>query len=574
MEVSQIEKLDASNYGVWKEDVRVLLMERNCWRITSGEEKYPTEVEPDEKSTPAERSKDLREKAKEIKDFSIRRDKAYTVQAIYRWEDSRFIFDKILEELLAEESRLKQCQKDQSFSAYYVDSPSSNQKQVPSSNKSVTIKPVTKTDEHHPRGRKSRPKGRQPQSEGRRTPSFSRQRDKPPHQTSYVIHALLTESQADKEWATPVVPVVKRDGSIRLCGDYRCTVNKSVKPYTYPLPTVNEVLSTVAGGKVFSKLDLSQAYLQLPVDDATSRLLTLNTHKGLFRVKRLPFGIPGLLNFYGSFLKRRSDILEPLHKLLQKDVPWEWTAEHEEAYKASKGLLTTDDLLVHYDEKLPLILTSDASSYGLGSVLSHLLPNGKEAPVAYYSRTMTKTERNYSQTDKEALAILAGVKKFHSYLLGRRFRIVTDHRPLLGIFNSTKPIPQMISPRVLRWSLSLQAYDYELEYRKGKDIANADALSRLPVSTPEFDVPQPADIFDEKTLRSGAVLDPSRDFEDTYKSDSDLSSENEVQTDPSKITQPIDPVPSTSPPLLQPVRTQDMKRKNSLRILYFFCVFQ
>ncbi|KAG8172839.1 hypothetical protein JTE90_002920 [Oedothorax gibbosus] len=195
------------------------------------------------------------------------------------------------------------------------------------------------------------------------------------------------------------------------------------------------------------------------------------------------------------FLKRRSDILEPLHKLLQKDVPWEWTTEHEEAYKASKGLLTTDDLLVHYDEKLPLILTSDASSYGLGSVLSHLLPNGKEAPVAYYSRTMTKTERNYSQTDKEALAILAGVKKFHSYLLGRRFKIVTDHRPLLGIFNSTKPIPQMISPRVLRWSLSLQAYDYELEYRKGKDIANTDALSRLPVSTPEFDVPQPADIF-------------------------------------------------------------------------------
>ncbi|KAG8186234.1 hypothetical protein JTE90_008761 [Oedothorax gibbosus] len=187
-----------------------------------------------------------------------------------------------------------------------------------------------------------------------------------------MVHKGILESISSSEWATPVVPVVKRDGSIRLCGDYRCTVNKSVKPNTYPLPTVNEVLSTVAGGKVFSKLDLSQAYLQLPVDDATSRLLTLNTHKGLFRVKRLPF-----------------DILEPLHKLLQKDVPWEWTAEHEEAYKVSKGLLTTDDLLVHYDEKLPLILTSDASSYGLGSVLSHLLPNGKEAPVAYYSRTMT-----------------------------------------------------------------------------------------------------------------------------------------------------------------------------------------
>ncbi|KAG8183860.1 hypothetical protein JTE90_005324 [Oedothorax gibbosus] len=150
MEVSQIEKLDASNYGAWKEDVRVLLMERNCWRITSGEEKYPTEVEPDEKSTPVEDPKIFVKKLKKLRTF-------------------------------------------------LSDGIKRNQKQVPSSNKSVTIKPVTKTDEHNPRGRKSRPKGRQPQSKGRRTPSFSRQRDKPPHQTSYVIHALLTEGQADKE---------------------------------------------------------------------------------------------------------------------------------------------------------------------------------------------------------------------------------------------------------------------------------------------------------------------------------------------------------------------------------------
>ncbi|KAG8172840.1 hypothetical protein JTE90_002921 [Oedothorax gibbosus] len=66
-----------------------------------------------------------------------------------------------------------------------------------------------------------------------------------------MVHKGILESISSSEWATPVVPVVKGDGSIRLCGDYRCTVNKSVKPYTYPLPTVNEVLSTVAGGKVF-----------------------------------------------------------------------------------------------------------------------------------------------------------------------------------------------------------------------------------------------------------------------------------------------------------------------------------
>ncbi|XP_039761434.1 uncharacterized protein K02A2.6-like [Pararge aegeria] len=99
------------------------------------------------------------------------------------------------------------------------------------------------------------------------------------------------------EWATPVVPIVKKSGEIRLCGDYRSTVNEATESDTYPMPTANEVFATVAGGKFFTTLDLDRAYTQVIVDDNTSKLLTLNTCKGLYTVHRLAFGVkacPGI----------------------------------------------------------------------------------------------------------------------------------------------------------------------------------------------------------------------------------------------------------------------------------------
>ena len=92
-------------------------------------------------------------------------------------------------------------------------------------------------------------------------------------------------------WAAPVVPVLKQNGTIRLCGDYRITVNQASKVDTYPLPRVEELFAALAGGKVFSKLDMSQAYLQLQLDDKSAELVTINTHKGLFKYNRLPFGV-------------------------------------------------------------------------------------------------------------------------------------------------------------------------------------------------------------------------------------------------------------------------------------------
>ena len=92
-------------------------------------------------------------------------------------------------------------------------------------------------------------------------------------------------------WAAPIVPVGKKDSSIRICGDYKLTVNTASSTVTYPLPVIDELLANLAGGNYFTKLDLSNAYLQLPLEKESSAYVTINTHKGLFSYNRLPFGV-------------------------------------------------------------------------------------------------------------------------------------------------------------------------------------------------------------------------------------------------------------------------------------------
>ena len=120
----------------------------------------------------------------------------------------------------------------------------------------------------------------------------------------------------------------------------------------------------------------------------------------------------GLVNFYARFLHNLSTVLRPLHHLLEKDVPWKWTINCQKAVDEVKQLMMSDQILTQYDPKLPMLVSCDASLYGLGAVLSHRFSNGDERPIAYASRTLTTAERNYSQIDKEALGIVWGLNGF------------------------------------------------------------------------------------------------------------------------------------------------------------------
>ena len=132
---------------------------------------------------------------------------------------------------------------------------------------------------------------------------------------------------------------------------------------------------------------------------------------------------------------------------------------------------------------------------GLGVVLSHRMPNGEERPIAYASRSLTKAETNYAQIEKEALSIMFGIRKFHQYVYGRCFTLITDHKPLLKIFGPKNNLPSMAAARIQRWSVELCAYQYDIQYKRSEDHSNADMLSRLPEAQQQQQPPEQETVY-------------------------------------------------------------------------------
>ena len=146
----------------------------------------------------------------------------------------------------------------------------------------------------------------------------------------------------------------------------------------------------------------------------------------------------GLLNYYAKFIPNLASLLYPLNQLLKKDCKWHWLKDCSRVFAEAKQKLTSAPVLVHYDPKLPIVLAGDASAYGIGAVISHSFPDGSEKPIAYASRTLSSAEKNYAQVEKEALALIFGLSKFHQYLYGRTFILQTDHKPLTTILGPTQ----------------------------------------------------------------------------------------------------------------------------------------
>ena len=190
-------------------------------------------------------------------------------------------------------------------------------------------------------------------------------------------------------------------------------------------------------------------------------------------------GFLGLLGYYRKFIKNFAKLTKPLTKCLKKNAKIIHDSEFVECFQLCKKLLTDEPILQYPDFDKPFNITTDASNVAIGAVLSQG-PIGRDLPIAYTSRTLNDSETNYSTIEKELLAVVYAVKYFRPYVYGKKFTIITDHKPLQWLFSIKDP-----HGKLMRWRLKLSEYDYDIVYKKGKLNANADALSRVEIHTKE-----------------------------------------------------------------------------------------
>ena len=405
---------------------------------------------------------------------------------------------------------------------------------------------------------------------------------------------------AQSEWASPVVLVLKKDGTIRFCVDFR-RLNAATIADTYPLPRMEDCIDSLGDATVFSTLDALWGYWQVPIAEEDRDKTTFTTHLGTYRFKRMPFGLrnapatfqraldivlsgvrwrtclvylddvvvfsktetdhldhldevltlleeagiklklkkcfffrskieylghilmPGRMgvspdskasiavknarfpvnltqmrsflgaaNVYRRFIKGFSKLARPLTDMLTKDSTanfTEPTEEQTEAFDALKGAMIRPPILALPKPGRPYMIDTDASSYALGAALLQQQDpaNPTEwATVGYYSRVLSKEERNYSPTERECLAVVWAATMLRPYVEGSHFQIRTDHNALRWMMTLNDP-----QGRLMRWRLRLMEFDYEVVYRPGRVHQVPDALSRLP-SDPQQE-PEPID---------------------------------------------------------------------------------
>ena len=237
--------------------------------------------------------------------------------------------------------------------------------------------------------------------------------------------------------------------------------------------------------------------------------------------------IMGTVNYLAKFLPRLSEVSEPLRQLTKKDSKFSWNRTHDDAFEEIKRLVTEPPILKYYEPDKPLVLQCDASDNGLGA---SILQGGK--PIAYTSRALTRTERNYAQIEKELLAIVYGAERFHQYTYERQVLVETDHKPLETIHQK----PLAAAPRRLqRMLMSLQRYDLLVQYKKGQEMYLADTLSRHYLESPGSDTEGEVLHTSSKVPRTRAGRRPTRNkpTPDDRRKSSTLRRRNRQRREPS-----------------------------------------
>ena len=180
----------------------------------------------------------------------------------------------------------------------------------------------------------------------------------------------------------------------------------------------------------------------------------------------------GMITYLGSFIPNLAERAQPLRDLLKQNVPFVWQEDHQATFDALKQSISTESCLQYFDPTKATTIEVDASQKGLGACLVQ-----DDKPVAFASTSLTTAQRNYANIERETLAMVYGVNKFHTYVFGKEFTLISDHKPLEMIWR--KPLGSA-PPRLQRMLVKLQGYDVNVKYRPGKTMVLADALSRLP----------------------------------------------------------------------------------------------
>lgn len=217
----------------------------------------------------------------------------------------------------------------------------------------------------------------------------------------------------------------------------------------------------------------------------------------------------GLLGYYRKFIPNFAKLTKPLTQCLKKGSKITLDHNYVSCFEHCKTLLTNDPILQYPDFSKEFLLTTDASNVAIGAVLSQGII-GSDKPIAYASRTLNSSELNYSTIEKELLAIVWATKYFRPYLFGRKFKIITDHKPLQWIMNLKEP-----NSRLTRWRLKLSEYDFTIVYKQGKANTNADALSRVEINNDEIssiivNPTEKAHSLDDSRTITAPELDDSR----------------------------------------------------------------
>ncbi|GBN22732.1 Transposon Tf2-9 polyprotein [Araneus ventricosus] len=246
-------------------------------------------------------------------------------------------------------------------------------------------------------------------------------------------------------FAAPVVLVPKPNGDIRLCIDYR-KLNAIIIPDKYPLPLMDTLLHDAKSTAFMSTLDLKTGYHQIEVnpDDKDKTAFIC------------PF-----------------DIARPLSNWTKKNIVWKWSEQEQQAFQTLKQRLVAPPVLRQVDPTKPFIIRTDASGYALGAVLLQGDSPADERPIEYASRLLSSAEKNYSTTEREALAVVWALDKFRGYIEGADIIVASDHQPLKWLMTLSSS-----TGRLARWALQIQTYNLKIDYFPGKCNVVADMLSR------------------------------------------------------------------------------------------------